>query len=62
MNPNEKTLLEAADSDVGERLISRRDAIREGATSSSVIVAGLAMESVRSTRNASGRGASFLLS
>lgn len=41
-----KSLFESIDPEVGERLVSRREAIRNGAATSSTVMAGLAMASV----------------
>ncbi len=43
---NKETILGSIDPEISERLVSRRDAIRKGASTSSMIAAGLAMGSV----------------
>ena len=41
-----KSLFDSLDPEIGERIVSRRDAIRNGATASSTVMAGLAMASI----------------
>lgn len=41
-----KSLFEPLDPEIGERIVSRRDAIRNGAGASSTVMAGLAMASI----------------
>src|SRR5687768_6535422 len=56
MTTNE-TILEAIEPEIAERLVSRRDAIRKGMSTSSMIAAGLAMGSVPVALAALGRQA-----
>ena len=43
---NDKTILDGIDPEIMDRLVSRREAIRKGASTSSIVAAGLAMGSV----------------
>ena len=46
MSKNQQPILDAIDPEIVDRLVSRRDAIRKGASVSSMVAAGLAMGSV----------------